>query len=238
MRKHIASKPIIPCSTPKHKAFRDLTGCVFERLTVLELHGRRSLGHARGYAYFWLCQCSCGSTTIVSSINLTAGDTQSCGCLCRERAGASASARFFVHGQSHESTYNTWSQLLDRCRNPNNKGWKNYGGRGIAVCERWHTFANFLADMGHRPSPELTIERIDNNGNYEPSNCRWATRNDQMRNRRTSRPLLTFRDRTMSIVDWAAITGLNYYMIHSRLRLGWSVEQTLTTPRCNPKNLT
>jgi hypothetical protein len=118
--------------------------------------------------------------------------------------------------------------MLFRCQNPSAKGYENYGGRGISVCERWKDFTAFYEDMGDPPSG-TSIDRIDNNGNYEPSNCRWATVTEQARNRRTNK-ILSFRGKDKCIAEWAECLGLTVNAIRNRLRVGWSVEQTLSTP--------
>lgn len=118
--------------------------------------------------------------------------------------------------------------MLNRCQNPNVPAYKNYGGRGIAVCQRWLRFENFLADMGERPAG-MTIERIDNDGNYEPGNVRWATYKEQTRNNRSTQ-LVTLHGETKCITDWAAETGIKMPTLWARLRLGWSVEDALTKP--------
>jgi len=121
-----------------------------------------------------------------------------------------------------------WRFMIIRCQQPRASSFKDYGGRGIKVCERWQNFDNFCADMGVRPSPEMQIDRIDNNGNYEPGNVQWATRAQQSRNRR-SNINLTFSGRTMCMKDWAAELGINTPTVQRRLQRGWSVEQVLTT---------
>ena len=121
-----------------------------------------------------------------------------------------------------------WRLMILRCQQPKAKMFKDYGGRGIKVCERWQNFDNFCADMGARPSPEMQIDRIDNDGNYEPGNVRWATRAQQCRNRR-SNINLTFTGRTMCVQDWAVELGLNVTTILNRMKRGWSIEEALTT---------
>jgi hypothetical protein len=129
----------------------------------------------------------------------------------------------------HRPSYRSWYSMIDRCTNPSKKGWENYGGRGIAVCERWRKFANFLSDMGDRPNG-LSLDRIDNDKNYEPGNCRWATRGEQARNRRSNR-LLTYKGETHVMKDWATILGIKYITLRYRLFvLGWTVEKALETP--------
>lgn len=121
-----------------------------------------------------------------------------------------------------------WEQMIQRCSDRNIPAWKNYGGRGITVCARWRSFKNFLADMGPRPVGR-SLDRIDNNGNYEPGNCRWATQKEQTRNCRTNR-LLTFQGRTLPMSQWTEIMGFKPNLIWQRLGRGWSVEKSLTTP--------
>lgn len=118
--------------------------------------------------------------------------------------------------------------MRQRCENKNNKGYPNYGGRGITVCERWHLFENFIADMGE-PTADVSIDRIDNNGNYEPSNCRWATRTDQSRNRRNCL-MYKIGGITKTLTEWCTQHGMNYGAVRSRLEKGWSIEAALTTP--------
>jgi len=125
-------------------------------------------------------------------------------------------------------TYMTWTSMVQRCKNAGNSAWRDYGGRGIQVCERWLDFETFVEDMGPRPSDEYTIDRKDFNGNYEPDNCRWATATEQARNRSTSR-FLTFRGETKPILEWVKYTGIPYRTIIARIDLlGWDIEQALT----------
>jgi hypothetical protein len=129
--------------------------------------------------------------------------------------------------------YWVWSNMKDRCRNPNNIQWKDYGGRGIRVCERWKSYKNFADDMGPRPTGTL-IDRIDNDGDYEPGNCRWSTHKAQCRNTRSNR-ILEFEGTRLCIADWANVKGWPEHVIDNRLRRGWSVERTLTTsPNIKP----
>jgi len=138
-----------------------------------------------------------------------------------------------THGMSSSPEYRAWRTMISRCKNPNASAYKNYGGRGISVCQRWvESFENFLSDMGRRPSG-LSIDRINNDGNYEPGNCRWATRTEQARNSRMAKPL-TFRGETMCFSAWAERTGIHWLTLYKRIKRGWSVEKALVTPRDNP----
>lgn len=153
----------------------DLTGRRFGRLQVLSLspegpqYGRRK----------WLCRCDCGNAKVVGSELLLRGTTKSCGCLRRPRVP--------VEGGCYTAEYRTWRCMLRRCQNPAHRGYEDYGGRGIQVCDRWQSLEAFIADMGKRPGVGFSIDRIDVDGDYTPGNCRWATATDQMRNRRRLR---------------------------------------------------
>lgn len=128
-----------------------------------------------------------------------------------------------------DTTRRTWHDMLRRCEDPKDWAWKHYGGRGIKVCKRWHRFSNFLKDMGTRPKG-LTLDRFPNNdGDYKPSNCRWATWSQQHRNRRSNK-MITFRGKTMTMWDWAEKVGIDPFTLSSRLRKGWSVEEALAIP--------
>ncbi len=206
-----------------HGIPNSLTGRIFGRLTVVE----RASNPGEFRQYKWRCRCSCGNTLIVFGAQLTRKDrpTQSCGCLRVERAVESVR----THGMHNTTTYAVWEAIIQRCCNPSNSAFKHYGGRGITICKRWRdSFDAFYADMGERP-PMLTIERIDNNLGYSPDNCRWTTRLQQQKNRRSAR-LITFNGRTETAHMWSKITGIPSRTVINRLNAGWTPERILTTP--------
>lgn len=132
--------------------------------------------------------------------------------------------------KTHPNEYRAWSGMHTRTRNRRFKDWRLYGGRGIRVCERWKSFANFFADMGPKPTPKHTLDRISSDGNYEPSNCRWATPKEQARNWSSRNRLLTFESETLPLSAWAERLGWCREVIRDRLNSGWSVECALTIP--------
>jgi hypothetical protein len=156
-----------------HRKIIELTGKRFGHWTVIAYAGVDKWRGAQ-----WSCVCACGACADVDGRNLRRGQSRSCGCLKRERATK--------HGMADSPEYNSWHAMRQRCSNPYHPYYENYGGRGISVCEEWQSFEAFFADMGTRP-PECSLDRIDPNGNYEPSNCRWADGNQQRQNRRPPR---------------------------------------------------
>jgi hypothetical protein len=199
----------------------DLRGCRFDRLLVVE----RVL-QERGSATYgiWDCQCDCGNHIKVLTRDLKAGKSKSCGCLRKEMAT--------THGKSRSSTYRIWAGMLQRCINQSNTGYVDYGGRGIMVCDAWKdSFEKFYEDMGPRPSPKHSIDRIDVNGNYSKDNCRWATQTEQRRNMRNTLKVNTGEETIPAIVLWGRemdkkVTRPTFYR---RLRAGWDWEKALTT---------
>lgn len=156
----------------------NLTGHRFGRLVVISEapHGPKST--------IWLCRCDCGQSTFIKMGNLVSGNTKSCGCLMKELSGARGKVQFTTHGMSKSREFTSWRGMIKRCTNPNNDHYKNYGGRGITVCERWlHSFEDFYEDMGIRPFG-MTLDRKDTNGNYCKDNCKWSTPKEQANNRR------------------------------------------------------
>lgn len=177
--------------------------------------------HKRGTFTYWECLCECSKKTIVRSDNLRSKHTKSCGCLKATSNGIT---------KRYPYEYSSWGSMRRRCTNPKDKAYKDYGGRGIKVCNRWmFSFKNFIQDMGRKPKG-YSIERINNNGNYEPSNCKWATQEEQNNNKRGGFRCryLTFGGKTLNLVGWSRVTGLPYTTITKRLALGWSLEKALT----------
>lgn len=168
----------------------------------------------------WLCMCDCGEQTIALANNLSRGHTESCGC------GIGRLTHGMSRDEAHRPTYSAWSGMLSRCRS----GHPNYGGRGIAVCERWNSFENFLADMGVRPEG-MTIERKDVNGDYCPENCKWATRTEQNNNKRDTRYVEYQGQRLpLAVVHRNATTPITLAAFWIRIRNGWTVERALSQP--------
>ncbi len=162
---------------------KDLTSLVFGRLTVIEFsHSQKYKGGARA---IWKCLCRCGKTTFVRGGNLQSGNTTSCECAHRDKMTKHGHAASSRNGKPPSSLYSCWVSMKNRCESRQYHGYSHYGGRGISICERWrNSFVNFLADVGERPGPEYSLDRIDNDGDYEPGNVRWATARQQRRNSR------------------------------------------------------
>ena len=201
--------------------FKDLTGKRFGKLTVQFYAGKV------GRATLWSCDCDCGvAGKIILGGSLRSGKSNSCGCERR------LNFRHFKHGSSGSNAtreYRAWKGMISRCHNPNSAPYGNYGGRGIVVCERWRTdFLTFLNDMGPCP-PGRSIDRKDNDGNYEPGNCRWATDNEQAVNTRKNHRL-TYQGVTQTISQWARQVGIGSDTLLMRIRNGWSTERALTEP--------
>jgi hypothetical protein len=190
---------------------QDLTGRRFGKLVVLEIS---EIAETRQK---WLCLCECGNSSLVRGEYLRSGETRSCGCMRRS------------HGMRNTKESGIWRSMIQRCHNPNDKAFPKYGGRGIEVCDRWRTsFVNFISDIGRRPSPDHSVDRIDNNGNYEPENCRWATRKQQSRNQRKT-PIVTYMGETKPLCDWADECGIDRKTLYLRLKRGWGIEKMLST---------
>ena len=188
--------------------FQDLTGMTFGRLTVIERAENKN-GHIA-----WRCKCSCGNECIVFGVNLKNGNTQSCGCLMREK--------FTKHGMCHTLIYHIWSSMLDRCENPNSKQHDNYGGRGIKFCDRWHEFQNFYDDVSvlpHFGEKGYTLDRIENDKDYEPGNVRWADAETQNKNKRNN-IMIEYEGVQMCLKDAAKKIGINYQTLLDRYKRG------------------
>jgi len=198
----------------------DMVGKKYGRLTVISKAESAKYGQTQH-----LCRCDCGTERIFQSANIRNGVSLSCGCL-RKEITASRNKEFkHTHGMCKSYEYKIWGGMITRCAldHPRNS---SHFGRGIKVCKRWLKFENFISDMGLRPSRLHSIDRINNDGNYEPSNCRWATKTDQIRNR-TNTQYIEHEGEKRTIQEWADITGINYQTLYRRFRNGWSSHKAL-----------
>lgn len=199
----------------------NLMGETFGRLTVSYEAERKGK-----YERMWHCSCECGNTKVVSQGHLRSGHTQSCGCLHKE----TMRNKLTTHGLRDSKAYSCWANAKQRCTNPNNDRYENYMGRGITMYPEWlNSFEAFYRDMGDCPEG-MSLDRYpDNDGNYEPDNCRWATQEEQQNNKRNNH-LLTFQGRTQTIQQWSRETGIHPGTIYNRVvLLGWSDAEALTT---------
>lgn len=201
----------------------NLAGERFGRWLVLRRHG-----DARPVR--WECQCECGSVGIVTGCNLRTGHSKSCGCLKREVSRRVAAGWTKTHGKSKSRTFRIWKNAIYRCHTESCPQFNRYGGRGIKVCQQWRdSFECFLIDMGEPPSPNHTLDRIDNDGDYCPANCRWATQGQQLRNRGGYNVYLEHDGHRLTVSEWAERLGIHHGTLRKRIQMGWSAEKTLTT---------
>lgn len=195
------------------------------QLTVGQRFTRLVVKERVGSSRYWICVCDCGIAIHARKDGLLLNRTKSCGCLHREQARAKATK----HGYEKRPEYRIWQGMKTRCGNPKVQDYHRYGGRGIKVCERWLKFENFLEDMGDRPSPRHSIDRINNDLGYSPSNCRWALPDIQYRNKSTSR-VISYNGQSLCLAQWERFFGKKKGVITARLRLGWSFQKAVSTP--------
>lgn len=209
-----------------NKSVKDIAGKTFGRITVISFAGSEK-GNSN-----WLCRCKCGVEKVIQRCSLVSGATQSCGCLSLEISRVVN----VVHGETSNGKsspeYHAWEHMKSRCFNPNCKEYKWYGSRGITVCERWMDFPNFLTDMGRKPLPDLSIERINNDGNYEPGNCKWGTTDEQRNNQRNNRKI-EIGGVTANLFQWLSQYQVKKGAYYSRINRGWDVERAITQPICH-----
>jgi hypothetical protein len=204
-----------------HPSFIDLTKRTFGQLLVM----KRAPNDASGNTC-WECQCSCGNIVTIVTYSLKNGNTKSCGCLRNKITGN----KFRTHGMTGTSEHNIWRNMLTRCTNPDTPAFKNYGGRGITICDEWkNDFMAFYNYIGPRPYPNYTVDRIDNDGNYEPGNVRWATRYEQANNSRNNRRI-TINGWTLNLCQWARFVGIRYRTLRARLKRKWPPTKAIFQP--------
>lgn len=200
--------------------WEDLTGKRFGRLTCVYY-----VGHCK-----WLCKCDCGDNVfkVVAKVALRHA-IESCGCLARERSAERARKQSTKHGLVGCPEYAIWHSLRQRCNNPNNPGWRLYGGRGIKVSKEWGTFEQFYSDMGPRPSGRHQLDRANSNAGYSKANCRWVTPDVQANNTSRNR-FVEFGGERLTVGQWATKLGINYGTLHGRIHRGWSPKAALSLP--------
>jgi hypothetical protein len=210
----------------------DITGMRFGQLTALSFVRRNQISQA-----IWSVRCDCGQENEVPANRLLRGGAKSCGCLRIKRTKEARTTHGDTVNGRRSAEYRAWCHIKTRCYNQKDKRYPQYGGRGITVCQRWlDSFEAFLSDMGLRPSSKHSINRIDNDGNYEKHKetgelqCHWATKKEQARNTSTTREV-KFRGRTMALAEAAELAGISYALAHMRLDRGWDIERALCAPK-------
>lgn len=201
----------------------------FGFLTVVSASSQRTKRHISK----WKCLCICGKMVLRTLGDIKRRPTSSCGCQHKRLASEANKTHGFTCGQTNgrkrPTEYTSWANMIARCTNKKHPRYKDYGGRGIKVCKRWClSFAAFITDMGMKPTPQHTIERRDNSKGYSPTNCRWATKQEQNYNTRCSH-FVTFQDQTLTIAQWSEKTGISKSLLSFRIRKGWPVELALTS---------
>lgn len=205
----------------------DLIGKRFGRLTVIEKIGLDE----KKQNVLWRCKCDCGNEDIVRTSHLMDGSTRSCGCYARDVTSKRSTKHGDYKGDKPTRLYKIWYDMKSRCKYESTNGYERYGGRGITVCEEWDTdytkFKEWALLAGYQEG--LTLDRIDNNGNYCPENCRWVTMKEQARNRTTNH-YITYNGETKCVTEWAEEFGIDQGLFYNRLRRGWSIEKIISTP--------
>lgn len=203
-----------------------MIGFRFDRLVVISAAAPVMQPNTGKALSRWLCLCDCGAEKIIKQASLRSGNTRSCGCLQRE----SIALLRTTHKESDSRIHYIWRAIKQRCLNPNARDYPRYGERGIMICDRWRdNYEAFRDDMGPRPSAMHSVERIDNSGNYEPANCRWALPKEQSANKRNNF-IVELHGRQMTLSEASRLTGLHRATIKNRLNTGWTMERALTAP--------
>lgn len=201
----------------------DLTGKQFNYLIAIKNMGVDKRGHA-----LWKCECTaCGGEKVVHAGKLKSGEIKSCGCM----------HRFYSHHQTDTRLYHIWCTMKARCNRPSSHKYKNYGGRGIKLCQEWNKFENFYEwAMSHGYQEHLSIDRIDNDGNYEPDNCRWATAKQQANNTRSNKKY-TYKGESLTLAELSTKYGVKYNLLSRRINRGWNIEDAIETPKLGGHDL-
>ena len=204
---------------------RNIIGQRFGYLTAIRHIPRYGSERKRGGNALWLCQCDCGERVKAGSDKLITGRKKSCGVSGHRWVPQRPAGQV----RTYPSEYRSWKKMHERCSNPRHERYSAYGGRGIWVCDRWHSFRDFMEDMGPKPNSKYTIERRDNDGPYTKDNCRWATRAEQSRNMRNS-VYVEFRGKRELLMDVCEWMGVSRGLVYGRIKSGWDAERAVTTP--------
>lgn len=203
---------------------KDISGQKFGRLRAIKI------AYIKHRSAYWECICDCGNTVIVYGTSLRRGLTQSCKCLQNELTIKRNTKHGYAPRNKPHTMYTIYNNMKQRCYNPNSRAYRRYGERGIIICDEWlNDFTQFLKDMGPRPSIKHSIERINNDSNYEPKNCKWATPDEQGKNMHINK-YYTYNNQKKIISEWVKISGIKNSTFRMRLKYGWSIEKIIETP--------